>query len=237
MPLRRISAQKHLSLHGFYQELAAAEATERLGKMMADLVEFLDANLKSTIWGLTSHYSLWLLARDDYRSPWLVEVFALPAEGYRIQYRIPESAAPWSDAFVQGMAKTKEQTLEYILVALDRAGTFDNLNENVISYAEIDQILVPWSKERELSPSHSFQHEEIRNFRLIDDHGDSYMLLVAPDHERKVRVSAREGPHSTAPTPFRHWTSQTELPKIGETLNTAYWVILGWMCERGHNRS
>ena len=36
------------------------------------------------VWGLTSLAHLWLLVADDWRSPWLVCIIAVPNEGYRI---------------------------------------------------------------------------------------------------------------------------------------------------------
>lgn len=74
------------------------------------------------VWGLTSLCHLWLLAEDDWRSPWLVRISAFPGEEYRISYRMPEADAPWPGALVEGMASDRLTACQYILIGMKRSG-------------------------------------------------------------------------------------------------------------------
>jgi hypothetical protein len=72
------------------------------------------------VWGLTSLYHLWLLARDDFRSPWLVCITAIPDQGYKIQYKTPGSRL--QDTVVEGIAPDGATACRLILSAMKRSG-------------------------------------------------------------------------------------------------------------------
>ena len=73
-------------------------------------------------WGLTSHYSLWLLASNTFHSPWYVNFIAIAPTSYRVEYRMPANASPpWPNALVRGEARSEAQAVEMILVAMDRS--------------------------------------------------------------------------------------------------------------------
>jgi hypothetical protein len=72
------------------------------------------------VWGLTSHAHLWLLAKDDFRSPWLVCITAIPGEGYKIQYKTQDTGM--QNAPVEGIAPDEATACRLILSAMKRTG-------------------------------------------------------------------------------------------------------------------
>jgi hypothetical protein len=129
MPLRRASCQPSASLETFYGKMAASSDNVSIGvgKKMLSLLPLLSEKFADlNVWGLTSLAHLWLLAADDYKSPWLVSVTALTGTGYKIRYRMAEADAPWAKAFVEGTAKDEAEACELILIAMRRSGGWRN---------------------------------------------------------------------------------------------------------------
>jgi hypothetical protein len=124
MPLKRASCQSSKSLEGFYKDVAASEdsISSGVGRGMLELLPLLYEFCASfEVWGLTSHYHLWLLASDSPSSRWLVSITSF-AVGYQIQYRMPETDAPWPDALVEGHSVDAAEACRLILIAMKRSG-------------------------------------------------------------------------------------------------------------------
>jgi hypothetical protein len=123
MALSRATCQRHGTLEEFYSELAASEdsISAAIGASMIGFLPLLrDACAEHEVWGLTSHSRLWLLAKDDYTSVWLVSIQAWPADGFRIQYRMPRDEAPWSEAIVEGFARDEAEACALVRIAMNR---------------------------------------------------------------------------------------------------------------------
>ena len=91
MPIKRASCQRSKSLEGFYEDVAAStdSVCSSIGRQMLELLPMLAEVCEPfAVWGLTSHYHLWLLAVDEPSTSWLVSISAFPGLGYRIQYRM-----------------------------------------------------------------------------------------------------------------------------------------------------
>ena len=71
------------------------------------------------VWGLTSHFTLCLLAADTYQSPWFVRAVAVDRHSYFIQYLMPERLAPWPDASVGGTARSEDEAVEMVVKAME----------------------------------------------------------------------------------------------------------------------
>lgn len=125
MPLKRASCQPSATLEGFYEELAAStdSVSSGSGKQMLSLLPMLTETCADiNVWGLTSHAHLWLLASDNWTTPWLVSVTAFSGVGYRVQYRMPAADAPWPEALVEGTAPDEAAACRLILIAMKRSG-------------------------------------------------------------------------------------------------------------------
>lgn len=125
MAVVRASSQASGSIEAFYQELAASKdsMTAAIGAGMLLLLPGLsEVCAAHEVWGLTSHYGLWLLAADDYTSPWLVFVIAYPGTNYKVRYRMTEADQHWPDALVVGSRMEMAEALRMIRVAMKRSG-------------------------------------------------------------------------------------------------------------------
>jgi hypothetical protein len=76
--------------------------------------------------GLTSHMALCLLALDDFRSPRYVIVEALDRRSYSVEYLMPQTSAPWRGARVRGEARSDDEAVQMIVVAMDRSGGWED---------------------------------------------------------------------------------------------------------------
>jgi hypothetical protein len=90
---------------------------------MIELISRLETAIgERSVWGLTSHYHLNLLAADDSTSPSYVSI-APPASGvFTIEYRMPAAEAPWHNAHVIGETKSVVDAVAMVLVGLERSG-------------------------------------------------------------------------------------------------------------------
>jgi hypothetical protein len=123
--LTRCKDQKSATLDEFYTEISEQDnyASRESGKAMLDLIARLQALPDDRhVFGLTSHYRLCFLAKDSYKSPWFVLVWALDSRNYFVEYRMPEDIAPWPHAFVRGEARSEDDAIEMIMTAMDKSG-------------------------------------------------------------------------------------------------------------------
>lgn len=121
MILSRCKDQKSKSLDEFYESISKGpdEASRRMGEAMLHLIARLRQNPDNrTVFGLTSHYHLSLLAADDYTTPSYVTVIAQDRRNYHIDFAMPEAMAPWPNARIQGTARSEDQAVEWILIAM-----------------------------------------------------------------------------------------------------------------------
>jgi hypothetical protein len=124
MQLERCSDQKTRSLDAFYGEISRSDhqVSAEIGRTMIELIAALRSNPDPRqAWGLTSHYSLSLRSKDTYTSPSFVIVSVLNQKNYFIEYRIPDSGAPWPGAYMKGEAHSLEDAIRMILIAMNNS--------------------------------------------------------------------------------------------------------------------
>lgn len=125
MKLTRGRDQKRQTLDGFYTELSEGEdfVGRSCGKAMLSLLKRLRTLPDDRIvFGLTSHDRLCLLAEDAYESPSFVVVSALNDQNYYIEYLIPEQVGPWLHAYVKGEARSEDDAIRMIEIAMTESG-------------------------------------------------------------------------------------------------------------------
>jgi len=125
MAIERASSQSPETLVSYYKALTESEdsVSSSMGHQMLVLLPMLsEVCAGQGVWGLTSLAHLWLLAVDDWTSPWLVSVTALPGEGFRVRYRMPEAEAPWPDSVVEGQARDEGQACQLVAIGMGRSG-------------------------------------------------------------------------------------------------------------------
>ena len=124
MNLERCKDQPSKTLDQFYERIATSddELNRTSGNSMLALISRLRALPdERRVWGLTSHHRLCLLAHDTATSPWFVIVVAADPRSYFIEYLMPAAVAPWTDARVQGEARSEDEAVRMILIAMERS--------------------------------------------------------------------------------------------------------------------
>ncbi len=124
MHLIRSQDQKSKTLDEFYTEISEHDhpVDRESGEAMLDLISRLRALPdERSVYGLTSHYRLCLLAQDTWRSPWFVIISALNKSEYFVEYLMPERIAPWPQAYVRGEAHSEDEAVRMILTAMDKS--------------------------------------------------------------------------------------------------------------------
>ena len=124
MHLERCKDQQSQTLDQFYERIANSgiESDRTRGNAMLALIARLRALPdERCVWGLTSLHRLCLLAHDTYKSPWFVIVVASDPSLYYIEYLMPAAVAPWLHAYVQGEARSEDDAIRMILIAMERS--------------------------------------------------------------------------------------------------------------------
>jgi hypothetical protein len=122
MHLSRCRDQHSKTLDEFYEDIRDREPPgSRLGSAMLSLLARLRALPDDRrVYGLTSHYHLQLLAKDASDSNWFVSVVG-NGRYYIIEYVIPERHAPFPRAHMCGEARSEDQAVEMILIAMEKS--------------------------------------------------------------------------------------------------------------------
>jgi hypothetical protein len=122
MQLIRCQDQKSETLDEFYTGISLHEGFEKNGVAMLDLINRLRAlSDNRQVFGLTSLDRLCLLAEDTWESPWYVIIAAHDKTMYWVQYLMPEQLAPWPDAYVTGEARSEDDAVQMILIAMEKS--------------------------------------------------------------------------------------------------------------------
>jgi hypothetical protein len=108
---------------------------------------------------------------------------------------------------------------------------------NVISFKDIDQVLIPWAKERNLHIYKEYKDEEVRSMIFVDKWGDVYQLYSIPDFENNnmsVAVGADLSNRGDKKhTFFRerreyHFRKSVALVNMASTLDEAWRTVQEW---------
>ena len=122
MPIRRCSDQPSKTLVEFYSELTKNPNTVldiSIGNSMLEFIDLINQIFNETeIWGLTSLNHLKLLAKDSWKSDWLISVTSIGNYEYYFEYLIPEEQRPWEYATVKGTAKSLDEAKKYLLISM-----------------------------------------------------------------------------------------------------------------------
>lgn len=124
MHLTRCHEQKSKTLDDFYRDLGLSEdpVTGEIGRTMLSLIARLHILAdERQVWGLTSHCRLYFLSADSSHSDWLVSVIASDSKSYFIEYQMPQDIAPWQRAYVKGEARSEDEAVQMILIAMEKS--------------------------------------------------------------------------------------------------------------------
>lgn len=99
-----------------------------IGKAMLEFISIVNQTFtKTTLYGLTSHYSLVIQATDNWEDGWFVAVYSIGDNKFQFEYQMPEKQAPWNYAVVKGQANTIDEAREFLIIAMTESeGWSDN---------------------------------------------------------------------------------------------------------------
>lgn len=134
MPLKIMSDQDSMTVQEFYADLAKGKYHSYdmdRGNMMLQLIEVINhLFLQTTIWCLTSHDRLCLIADDDWESERFVIIEpSYYNKKYHFIYFMPKENRPWDEASVHGIASSLEEAKKYLLIAMRESGGWSTNEE------------------------------------------------------------------------------------------------------------
>ena len=133
MPLKIMSDQDSMTVEEFYADLAKGKYNSldiEKGNMMLRLIEAINQLFpQTTLWCLTSHDSLCLIADDDWESDMFLGIEASYSKQYYFYYFMPKDNRPWDGASVHGIASSLEEAKKYLLIAMRESGGWSTNEE------------------------------------------------------------------------------------------------------------
>lgn len=127
--MRRATCQGG-ELTDFYQKLVTSgdENSALIGLAMQELLKALEPVATNyEVWGLTSLFSLVLLAEDDWRAPWHVRVIGR-SNCYEIRAPMESDRETWPEGAILGLATSVADAAMMVEQAMLRSGGWKPLN-------------------------------------------------------------------------------------------------------------
>lgn len=99
-----------------------------VGKSMLPLLELINQTFTdTTLYGLTSHYTLKILKTDSWQCANQVSIECNGDDTFEVSYQMPDRLTHWLGASISGHANTVEQALDYLIIAMTESqGWKDN---------------------------------------------------------------------------------------------------------------
>lgn len=109
-----------------------------IGKAMLEFISMVNQTYKNTtLYGLTSHYSLVIQATDNWEDGWLVTVYSIGDKKFQFEYKMTETKSPWKYATVKGQANTIDEARSYLIIAMTESEGWKGNTELNELYAEL----------------------------------------------------------------------------------------------------
>lgn len=188
MPIIRSSDQKSKTLEEFYKELTSENATmveNEIGKAMLEFISMVNETFKnSTLFGLTSHYSLVIQATDNWEDGWFVTVYSIGDKKFQFEYKMSEKESPWNYAIVKGQANTVSEAKDFLIIAMTESEGWSDNKELRKLYNKLkgrkteNTQFTLWLEFEEVDPNNWDFENEFCNIRVDLEDGRHYGLNV-----------------------------------------------------------
>ena len=150
MPIIHYSNQGNSTLEEIYQELTTEKHSAHftmVGKSMLSLLELINQTFTdTTLYGLTSHYTLKILKTNSWKCANRVSIECNGDDTFEIRYPMPERLSHWLDADISGQANTVEQALDYLIIAMTESQGWEDNQELNALYTKLQARLAQASK-------------------------------------------------------------------------------------------
>lgn len=188
MPIIRSSDQKSKTLEEFYQELASRNNSvieKEIGRTMLSFISLVNQTfIDTTLYGLTSHYSLLIQSSDNWEDGWYLTVYSIGDKKFQFEYKMPEAISPWKYAIVKGQANTIEEARDYLIISMTESeGWKDNKESSKIynrlknRQASVTNFKL-WLEFEEVDPGNWDKDNEFCNIRVDLEDGRHYGLNI-----------------------------------------------------------
>ncbi len=188
MPLIRCSDQKNKTLEEFYKELTSNNVTiveNNIGNAMLSFISMVNETFKeTTLYGLTSHFSLVILAEDSWKSDWFVTVYSIGDNKFQFEYKMPKNESPWNYAVVKGQANTIDEAIDFLIISMTESGGWTDNKElrkryNKLKSRKSDSPkFTLWLEFEEVDPTNWEIENEFCNIHVELEDGRLYGLNV-----------------------------------------------------------
>lgn len=188
MPIIRSSDQKSKTLEEFYKELTSNKATvveNEIGKVMLSFISMInDTFIDTTLYGLTSHYSLVIQRTDNQEGGWYVTVYSIGDKKFQFEYKMTETKSPWNYAVVKGQANTIEEAKDLLIIAMTESEGWTDNKELKKIYGKLkgrktgNLNFTLWLEFEEVDPKNWNIENEFCNIHVDLEDGRHYGLTV-----------------------------------------------------------
>jgi hypothetical protein len=133
MPIIRCSAQSSKTIEEFYQELINEEASNRpieVGQAMLSFISIVNNTfVKTTLYGLTSMFTLNILRTDEWKGEWFISIISIGEGKFEFEYLMHETKSPWRNASIKGKANNIEEAKDFLIIAMKECGGWEDNKE------------------------------------------------------------------------------------------------------------
>ncbi len=188
MPIIRSSGQKSMTLEEFYRELMNVDSTfieNEIGKSMLEFISIVNQTFtKTTLYGVTSHYSLVIQATDNWEDDWLVTVNSIGDKRFQFEYQMPEEQSPWKYAVVKGEASTMDEAKNFLIIAMTASKGWVNNKELKKLYDQLkgrkpeSKKFTLWLEFEEVEPASWNKENDFCNIHVDMEDGRHYGLII-----------------------------------------------------------
>lgn len=188
MPIIRYSGQKSMTLEEFYRELMNSESTgieNETGKSMLEFISMVNQTFtKTTLYGVTSHYSLVIQATDNWEDDWLMTVNSIGDKRFQFEYQMPEEQSPWNYAVVKGEANTMDEAKDFLIIAMTESKGWVNNKELKKLYDQLkgrkpeSKKFTLWLEFEEVEPVNWDKENDFCNIHVDMEDGRHYGLNI-----------------------------------------------------------
>lgn len=170
--------------------------------------------VETTLYGLTSLYSLVIQETDNWQDKWYIKVSS-SGDTFFFEYEMPGEQSPWKGATVRGEAKSVEEARDFLIIAMTNCEGWADNRELKKLYDQLkgretgNQKFTLWLEFEEVDPNNWDIENEFCNIHVTMEDGRQYginiwtyrFLETAIDEDRKSGKNL-DGLYQTPPDLF-----------------------------------
>lgn len=188
MPIIRNSSQSQISLEEFYKDLTSENFSKfdnEIGQGMLEFISMVNETfVDTTLYGLTSHYSLVIFENDSLEDEWFIRVYSIGGEKFQFEYTMSKSKEPWKNGFVKGQANSIDEAKDFLIIAMTECDGWSDTKELKKLYDKLKGRKTEstkfslWLEFEEVDPTNWDKENEVCNIHVDLEDGRHYGLNI-----------------------------------------------------------